>query len=153
MPENPIKVPNLDLDITGGKTVNLKNLKEKNIVIYFYPKDSTPGCTKEGQDFTTLYNKFKKSNTEVFGVSRDSLKSHENFKSKQKYSFDLISDSEEKLCKAFQVLKEKNLYGKKYIGIERSTFVIGTNGKVLKEWRNVKVDGHAKEVYEFIKTL
>jgi len=140
-------------EITGDKTVSLKELRGKNVVIYFYPKDATPGCTQEGQDFRDLHAKFKRANTVIFGVSKDSLASHEKFKEKQSFPFDLIADTEEKLCQKFDVIKEKNMYGKKYMGIERSTFLIDADGKLRGEWRKVKVKGHAEEVLEAVKAL
>lgn len=146
-------VPDFSIAATGDKTVRLKDLKGKAVVLYFYPKDSTPGCTLEGQDFSRLYPSFQKQNVEVYGISRDSLKSHENFKSKQNYCIDLLSDESEELCKIFGVIKMKNMYGRQVRGIERSTFVIGADGRLMKEWRSVKVDGHAEEVLNFIKTL
>ena len=146
-------VPDLSLSATGGALVNLKKLKGTFLVLYFYPKDHTPGCTQEGADFTRLDKKFQKLGAKIFGVSKDSLSSHEKFKSKQKYSFDLISDPEGKLCSAFKVLKEKTMFGKKYYGIERSTFVISKQGKIKKEWRKVKVKDHAQEVLDFVKSL
>ena len=133
--------------------IRLSDFKGKNIVLYFYPKDSTPGCTLEGQDFRDNKSKFSARNTVILGVSRDSIKSHENFKSKQSFSFDLLSDPDEKLCKQFDVIKEKNMYGKKVIGIERSTFLIDEDGILVKEWRKVKVKGHVGEVLEEIKKL
>lgn len=129
------------------------DLKGKRIVLYFYPKDNTSGCTQEGQDFSEHYSKFKKLNTEIFGISRDSLKSHSNFKCKFNFPFELISDNDETLCNFFQVMKEKSMYGRKYMGIERSTFLIDENGLVEKEWRNVKVTNHITEVLETIKNL
>ena len=132
---------------------SLKIFFSKNFVIDFYPKDNTPGCTQEGEDFRDLYKEFKKLKTEIYGVSRDSLKSHEGFKEKYKYPFELISDPEEKLCNLFNVIKEKNMYGKKYMGIERSTFLINKEGKLSAEWRKVKVKGHAAEVLEEVKKL
>jgi len=138
---------------TGDQTVRLKDLRGKNVVIYFYPKDSTPGCTTEGQDFRDRHAKFKRANTVIFGVSRDSLKSHENFKAKQNFPFELISDPDEKLCKQFDVIKEKKLYGKTFMGIERSTFLIDADGKLRGEWRKVKVKGHAEEVLDAAKAL
>ena len=138
---------------TGDQSVSLKDLRGKNVVLYFYPKDSTPGCTTEGQDFRDRYAKFKRANTVIFGVSRDSLKSHENFKTKQSFPFELISDPDEKLCKQFDVIKEKKLYGKTFMGIERSTFLIDKDGKLRGEWRKVKVKGHADEVLEAAKAL
>lgn len=133
--------------------IRLSDFKGKNIVLYFYPKDSTPGCTLEGQDFRDNKSKFSARNTVILGVSRDSIKSHENFKSKQSFSFDLLSDPDEKLCKQFDVIKEKNMYGKKVIGIERSTFLIDEDGILVKEWRKVKVKEHVGEVLEEIKKL
>lgn len=146
-------VPEIELPATGGRSVNLKDLHGKKIVLYFYPKDSTPGCTIEGQDFTRLHKEFKATNAEVYGVSRDSMKSHEKFKECQNYSIDLLSDEDETASKLFGVIKMKNMYGKKVRGIERSTFVIDENGRLVKEWRGVKVPGHAEEVLSFIKAL
>jgi peroxiredoxin Q/BCP len=125
----------------------------KNLVIYFYPKDSTPGCTTEGQDFRDNFKAFKKLNTEILGVSRESIKSHENFKLKQNFQFELLSDPDEKVCKAFDVMKLKSMYGRQYIGIDRSTFIVGVDGKIIKEWRSVKVTGHVDEVLNTIKNL
>lgn len=140
--------------ITGEPNkIKLSDLQGKNIVIYFYPKDNTPGCTTEGQAFRDLYDEFQALNTEIFGVSRESLKSHENFKSKQSFPFELISDPNELLCKQFDVIKLKKLYGKEYLGIERSTFLIDSKGVLRKEWRKVKVDGHAEEVLNAVKSL
>ena len=147
------KVTDTKLAATGAQIIRLSDFKGKNIVLYFYPKDSTPGCTLEGQDFRDSKRKFSAINTVILGVSRDSIKSHENFKSKQSFSFDLLSDPDEKLCKQFDVIKEKNMYGKKVIGIERSTFLIDENGILVKEWRKVKVKGHVGEVLEEIKKL
>ena len=138
---------------TGDKTIHLKSLRGKKVVIYFYPKDATPGCTTEGQDFRDLHGKFKRQNAVIFGVSRDSIASHERFREKQKFPFDLISDPDEKLCTQFDVIREKTLYGRKYMGVERSTFLIDEAGKLRQEWRNVKVKGHAEEVLEAVKTL
>lgn len=143
-------VPDFSLPATGAKLFQLSAMKGKKIVLYFYPKDSTPGCTIEGHDFTKLHNEFKKENVEVYGVSRDSISSHETFKDKQCYSIDLISDSDEKICRTFGVIKIKNMYGKKVLGIERSTFVIDENGQLEKEWRGVKVEGHAQEVLDYL---
>ena len=136
---------------TGNQTIQLKSLRGKNVVIYFYPKDATPGCTTEGQDFRDLHAKFKRQKTVILGVSRDSVASHEKFKAKQEFPFDLLSDPEEKLCKQFDVIKEKSLYGRKFMGIERSTFLIDDNGKLRKEWRKVRVKGHADEVLDAVK--
>lgn len=146
-------VPNFSLPATGDKQISLKGLKGQNVVLYFYPKDSTPGCTLEGQDFRDNYAKFKRQNTVVLGVSRDSLKSHENFRSKQTFPFDLLADEEETLCKLFDVIKMKNMYGKKVRGIERSTFLIDDKGKLRQEWRKVKVDGHVDDVLAAVKSL
>jgi len=140
-------------DATGGKKVRLKDLRGKNVIVYFYPKDSTPGCTTEGRDFSALHNKFKRANTVIFGVSRDSIASHEKFKEKQGFAFDLLSDPDEKLCQQFDVIHEKSLYGRKFMGIVRSTFLIDANGKLRQEWRKVKVAGHADEVLEAVKAL
>jgi len=147
------KVPTFALPASGDKSVKLSELKGKNVVLYFYPKDSTPGCTREGQDFRDKHAKFKRRNTVILGVSRDSLKSHENFKAKQAFPFDLLSDPDEQLCAMFDVIKEKNMYGKKVLGIERSTFLIDAGGVLRREWRKVKVDGHADEVLEAVNEL
>lgn len=147
------KVPNFSLPATGEQTISLSQLKGSNVVLYFYPKDSTPGCTREGQDFRDAQAKFKRQNTVILGISRDSLKSHENFRSKQGFKFDLLSDSEESLCKLFDVIKLKNMYGKKVRGIERSTFLLDDKGILRQEWRKVKVDGHVEEVLAAVKTL
>lgn len=147
------KVPQFSLAATSEQEISLSNLKGKNVVLYFYPKDSTPGCTREGQDFRDSYNKFKRQNTVILGVSRDSIKSHENFKAKQGFQFELLSDKDETLCKLFDVIKMKNMYGKQVRGIERSTFLIDANGKLKKEWRKVKVDDHVNEVLAAVKEL
>ena len=147
------KVAKFTLPATGEQDISLSDLKGKNVVLYFYPKDSTPGCTREGQDFRDSLNKFKRQNTVVLGVSRDSIKSHENFKAKQDFKFELLSDKDESLCKMFDVIKMKNMYGKQVRGIERSTFLIDANGKLKKEWRKVKVDGHVDEVLAAVKEL
>ena len=152
--KNPtIKTLSLKRPATGDKDLCLKDFEGEKVVLYFYPKDDTPGCTREGEDFTLLYKKFRACNTRVLGVSRDSVASHEKFKKKYDYAFDLVSDPDEKLCRAFGVIKEKNNFGKKVLGIERSTFVLDKKGNLAKEWRKVKVDGHAQEVLEFVKTL
>ena len=130
-----------------------KDFEGKNFVIFFYPKDNTPGCTLEGQDFRDNHKKFLKLDTEILGVSRDSIKSHENFVSKQDFSFQLLSDPDEIMCKAFDVMREKSMYGKKYIGVDRSTFLVNSKGIVTKEWRSVKVKGHVLEVLEAVKDL
>ena len=147
------KVPNFALPATGDQTIKLADLKGQRVVLYFYPKDSTPGCTREGQDFRDAQAKFKRANTLIFGVSRDSLKSHENFKAKQGFKFELLSDADETLCKLFDVIKEKNMYGKKVMGIERSTFLIDDKGVLRQEWRKVKVEGHVDEVLQAVKGL
>lgn len=152
-PKINTKAPNFKGECTGNKSISLSELKGKNVVLYFYPKDSTPGCTTEGQDFRDLKGQFTRENTIIFGLSRESIKSHENFKQKEKFNFDLISDPDEKICKQYDVIKEKSMYGKKYMGIERSTFLIDATGKLRQEWRKVKVSGHAKEVLEAIKNL
>lgn len=146
-------VPDFKLPSTNGKTISLANLKGKNVVIYFYPKDNTPGCTLEGQAFRDHQAEFAKFNTVILGVSRDSLDSHEKFKKEQNFSFDLLSDSDEALSKLFDVIKLKNMYGKEVMGIERSTFLIDSQGILRKEWRKVKVDGHVAEVLEAVKAL
>jgi len=138
---------------TGNKTVRLKDLRGKKVVIYFYPKDNTPGCTTEGQDFRDLNAKFRSQNAVIFGVSRDSIASHDKFREKQDFPFDLLSDPDESLCRQFDVIKEKSLYGRKFLGIERSTFLIGEDGKLKAEWRKVKVKGHAQEVLEAVKNI
>jgi len=147
------KVPQFSLAATSEQEISLSDLKGKNVVLYFYPKDSTPGCTREGQDFRDSYNKFKRQNTVILGVSRDSIKSHENFKAKQGFQFELLSDKDETLCKLFDVIKMKNMYGKQVRGIERSTFLIDANGKLKKEWRKLKVDDHVNEVLAAVKEL
>ena len=153
MPAIGKKVAGFTAAATGDKNLSLSDFKGKNLVIYFYPKDSTPGCTLEGQNFRDLYPEFEKANTAILGVSRDSLKRHENFKAKHKFPFDLLSDSEEKLCQLFDVIKEKKLYGRTYMGIVRSTFLLGPDGVLLKEWRNIKVPGHAQTVLEAVQAL
>ena len=145
--------PDIELPATGGKNIKLRTLLGKIVVLYFYPKDNTPGCTTEGQHFRDLHGQFTKAGSAVFGLSRDSIKSHENFKAKMGFPFDLLSDVEEDACKAFDVIKMKNMYGKKVRGIERSTFVVDGKGIVRREWRGVKVPGHVQEVLEFVKTL
>ena len=146
-------IPDFNLEATSGKTVSPKDFAGRKAVIYFYPKDSTPGCTLEGQDFRDLHEAFKAADTEIFGVSRDSLKSHENFKCKQSFPFELISDGDETLCRLFDVIKMKNMYGKQVQGIERSTFLIDREGKIAQEWRKVTVKGHALEVLQKAQAL
>ena len=138
---------------TRDKTIQLKELRGQNVVIYFYPKDSTPGCTLEGQDFRDLHAKFRLQKTVILGVSRDSVASHEKFREKQQFPFDLISDPDEAVCRHFDVIHEKTLYGRKFMGIVRSTFLIDASGKLRREWRKVKVKGHADEVFDAVKAL
>ena len=146
-------VPPLKLPATGDQTIELKSLRGKNVVVYFYPKDSTPGCTTEGQDFAANHAKFKRRNTVILGVSRDSVASHEKFKAKYNFPFELLSDADEKACGIFDVIKEKNMYGRKVRGIERSTFLIDEKGKLRQEWRKVKVKGHVDEVLAAVGEL
>ena len=138
---------------TSNQKVEIPDNHGRNIVLYFYPKDDTPGCTIEGNDFAALHDSFTDQNTLIYGVSRDSIPSHEKFKKKFSFSFELISDEDEVLCNQFKVIKLKKLYGKEYMGIVRSTFVISPNGEILKYWDNVKVDSHADEVLEFVSGL
>jgi thioredoxin-dependent peroxiredoxin len=140
------KVKNFSLPATDEETISLKDLKEKIVVLYFYPRDNTPGCTTESQDFARLYDKFVKKNIVILGISRDTVASHDKFKCKFDLPFPLLADTEEKVCEQFGVMKDKNMYGKKVRGIERSTFVIGKDGKITHVWRKVKVPGHAEEV-------
>jgi peroxiredoxin Q/BCP len=146
-------VANFTLSATGDKTLSLNDFQGTHLVLYFYPKDHTPGCTIEGQNFRDTYLKFKKAGADVLGVSRDSVRTHENFCAKQSFPFDLLSDVDEKLCKQFDVIKEKNLYGRKYMGIERSTFLIDSNGVLRFEWRKVRVPGHVDTVLETVQSL
>jgi len=146
-------VPDFSAAMTGDKEFDLADYAGKNIVLYFYPKDNTPGCTTEGIQFRDLYPQFQQANTEIFGISRDSLRSHEGFKSKLEMPFQLISDPDETLCLMFDVMKMKNMYGKQARGIERSTFVIDGAGTLVKEWRGVKVPGHVDEVLQYVTTL
>ena len=145
------KIPDLPLALGSGTTAKLSDYRGKWLVLYFYPKDSTPGCTTEGNDFNALLTKFRRAGAEVLGVSRDSVKSHANFCEKQGFRFDLVSDADEALCQAFDVIKEKNMYGRKVLGIERSTFLLDPQGRIAEEWRKVKVAGHADAVYEALK--
>jgi peroxiredoxin Q/BCP len=147
------KVPDFSAPATGGETWRLKDAAGKKLVIYFYPKDMTSGCTRESQDFRDLQAAFRKAGAEIVGVSRDSVASHEKFTAKEKLPFPLLSDPDEQLCKLFDVIKEKSLYGKKYLGIERSTFLLDGKGVLRQEWRKVKVPGHAEEVLEATKSL
>ena len=147
------KVADFELPATSGKTFQLSQYVGKTLVIYFYPKDNTPGCTTQGMQFRDNYADFQAHNCEVFGVSRDNLKSHENFKAKFSFPFELLADTEELACGIFGIMKMKNMYGKQVRGVERSTFVIDKNGALVQEWRGVKVDGHVQAVLDFIKTL
>jgi peroxiredoxin Q/BCP len=146
-------VADFQAQATSGQTISLAGLKGQQVVIYFYPKDSTPGCTTQGQGFRDLQAEFEAANTVVFGVSRDSLRSHENFKAKQAFSFELISDKDEALCQLFDVIKLKKLYGKEYLGVDRSTFLIDKDGVLRQEWRGVKVPGHVTAVLEQAQAL
>ncbi len=146
-------LPSLLVKATSGKTIDLATLKGKNVVIYFYPKDATPGCTTEAQDFRDLMPEFEQLNCEIFGVSRDSLKSHEKFKANECLPFELLSDVDEALCQAFDVIKMKNMYGKNVMGIERSTFLFNAQGQLQQEWRKVKAQGHAAIVLAALKQL
>lgn len=145
------RTPDLPISLAQGGDGNLADYRGKWLVLYFYPKDSTPGCTTEGQDFNALLTKFRRAGAEILGVSRDSVKSHNNFIAKQGFRFDLVSDADEALCQAFAVIKEKNMYGKKVMGIERSTFLIDPQGRVAESWRGLKVPGHAEAVLEALK--
>ena len=146
-------IPDLEVQATSDRRFKLSDLKGKNFVLYFYPKDHTSGCTTEGRDFRDHYAEFQKLNCEILGVSRDSLRTHENFRSKQEFPFDLISDGDEALCKLFDVIHEKTMYGKKHMGVVRSTFVIDDKCVLRKEFRKVKVAGHVEEVLEAVKSL
>jgi peroxiredoxin Q/BCP len=147
------KVADFTAPATGGAPFTLSAHKGHPVVLYFYPKDNTPGCTTEGQQFRDLHTAFRKAGAVVAGISRDSLKSHEGFKAKMEFPFELISDADEKLCAQFDVIRMKNMYGKQVRGIERSTFLIDKDGKLAREWRKVKVDGHAQEVLDAVKAL
>jgi peroxiredoxin Q/BCP len=146
-------VKNFELPATGDKNLSLKDFKGRKLVLYFYPKDNTPGCTREGQDFRDAYEEFQAAGADVVGVSRDSVRTHENFCAKQNFPFDLISDADETLCTQFDVIKEKNMYGRKVLGIERSTFLVDEKGVLRREWRKVKVKGHVDEVLEAAASL
>jgi peroxiredoxin Q/BCP len=146
-------LPDFELPATGGATFKFSEQAGHPVVIYFYPKDNTPGCTAEGQQFRDFYPQFQQFKCAIFGVSRDSLKSHQSFKSKMSFPFELLSDADEQACRLFDVIKMKNMYGRKVRGIERSTFVFDGNGELRREWRGIKVPGHVQEVLEFVKTL
>ena len=147
------KVRDFTLPMTGDQTFKLSDYKGSKVVLYFYPKDNTPGCTTEGQEFRDNHARFRRQKAYVFGISRDSLKSHENFKAKQEFPFELLSDAEEKACALFDVIREKNMYGRKVMGVERSTFLIDEQGVLRQEWRKVKVKGHVDEVLEAVRQL
>lgn len=147
------RVANFTLPATGDQQLSLKDFQGTHLVLFFYPKDSTPGCTLEGQGFRDAYDQFKHADADILGVSRDSVRSHENFCAKQSFPFDLLSDQDEKLCQQFGVIKEKNMYGRKFMGIERSTFLIDSKGVLRQEWRKVKVKGHVAEVLEAVQGL
>jgi thioredoxin-dependent peroxiredoxin len=147
------KVPDFKLPSTGGGSVRLKDLRGKNVVLYFYPRDNTSGCTLEGQQFAELAARFAKAGTSVFGISRDTLASHEKFRDKMGFPFALLSDEDERVCKMFDVIREKNMYGRKLLGIERSSFLIDAEGVLRREWRRVKVPGHAQQVLEAAQAL
>ena len=146
-------VPDFSAEMTGGHGFRLSEHRGKKVVLYFYPKDNTPGCTAESLQFRDLYPKFQKASTEIIGISRDSIRSHDGFKSKLDLPFELISDADEAVCTMFDVIVMKSMYGKKVRGIERSTFIIDAAGKIVKEWRGVKVPGHVDEVLEFVQSL
>ncbi len=147
------KIPDIELHITGDKHLRLSDYLGRPLVIYFYPRASTPGCTQEGRDFSAAINKFRRQSCVILGASRDTLKRQENFKAKQEFPFELISDIDEELCNLFDVIKMKNMYGKQVMGIERSTFLIDRDGRLFQEWCKVKVKGHADEVLEAVKAL
>src|SRR5690348_9122609 len=147
------KVPPFSLPATGGSSWRLKDAAGKPLVVYFYPKDMTSGCTRESQDFRDLHAAFRKAGVEIVGISRDSIASHEKFKAKERLPFPLLADEDEEVCKLFDVIREKSLYGRKYLGVERSTFLIDAKGVLRREWRKVKVPGHAEEVLEAAKSL
>jgi len=151
MPEK--NITDLELPSTSNKTFMLSKLESRLLVMYFYPKDSTPGCTTEAQEFRDLYPDFQKAGCEIVGVSRDSIRSHENFKAKQNLPFELVSDADEQLCSLFSVIKDKKLYGKAVRGIERSTFIVERDGSMIREWRGVKAPGHAQEVLDSARSL
>jgi peroxiredoxin Q/BCP len=147
------KVTKFSLPSTGDKTLSLDDFKGSNLVIYFYPKDDTPGCTLEGQDFRDRHKDFRATGTTILGVSRDGVKSHQNFKARQRFPFDLLSDADETLCREFDVIHEKNMYGRKVMGVVRSTLLIDGNGILRQEWRQVRVKGHVNEVLEAARSL
>ena len=147
------RVENFTLPATGEQNLSLNDFRGRNLIIYFYPKDNTTGCIREGQDFRDLYAQFSTAGAEILGVSRDSVRTHENFRNKHEFPFQLLSDSEETLCNQFDVIQEKSMYGRKYMGIVRSTFLIDAEGILQQEWRKVRVPGHAEAVLETVKTI
>lgn len=151
--ETQAAAPDFRAPATGDKTLSLADFAGRTLVLYFYPRDNTPGCTQEGEAFRDAYDEFRAAGADIVGVSRDSLRKHENFRAKYDFPFDLISDADEKVCRAYDVLKEKNMYGRKHIGIERSTFVIDGDGVIRHAWRGVKVSAHAEEVLEAVRGL
>ena len=152
-PDNGDTLPDLTLPASGGDTVRLSELRGKKLIVYFYPKDNTPGCSQEGQDFSALYKEFCNAGAEIVGVSPDSVKSHDNFATKFGLPFKLLSDTEKTACTAFDVMKEKSMYGRKYLGVERSTFLFDADGVLRRHWRGVKVKGHAAEVLKAVQQL
>ena len=153
IPKIGSKIKDFSLPSSGGGTWSSKDAAGRKLVIYFYPKDMTSGCTRESQDFRDLYSTFRKAGVDIVGISRDSVKSHDKFTEKEKLPFPLLSDEDERLCKQFDVIHEKSLYGRKYLGVERSTFLLDGTGILRREWRKVKVPGHAEEVLEAAKSL
>ncbi len=147
------KLPDLSLPASGGGTIKLKDYMGKNLVVYFYPKDNTPGCTLEGQEFSALYKDFAKANTEIVGVSKDSVKAHDNFCEKYGFPYKLLSDKDGEMCEAFGAIVEKSMYGKKYMGIDRCTFLFDAKGLLKQDWRKVSAKGHAAVVLEAVKAL
>ena len=147
------RVKNFTLPATGDQDLSLQDFSGRNLVIFFYPKDNTPGCTREGQDFRDLYEKFTATGADLLGVSRDSVRTHDNYRNKHGFPFHLLSDKDEALCQQFDVIREKKLYGRTYMGIVRSTFLLGPDGVLLREWRNIKVPGHAQAVLEAVQEL
>jgi len=147
------RVASFSLPATGDKNLSLDDFKGTHLVLYFYPKDNTSGCTREGEAFRDLYDDFLKAGADILGVSRDSVRSHENFRAKYSFPFDLLSDADEKLCRQFDVIKEKSMYGRKYMGVERSTFLVDARGVLRREWRKVKVADHAAEVLQAVRSL
>ena len=147
------RVENFNLPATGDQNLSLSDFKGRSLIIYFYPKDNTPGCTREGQDFRDLYPRFTEAGADILGVSRDSVKTHDNYRNKHGFPFQLLSDKEELLCRQFDVIKEKKLYGRTYMGIERSTFLLDADGVLRQEWRKVRVPGHVEAVLETLETL